>query len=38
MSLKDLYNIQWGIKFKILGGIFDDAFMLLNLIYFMVWF
>jgi hypothetical protein len=27
-----------GIKFKIIGGIFDDAFMLLYLFYSVVWF
>jgi hypothetical protein len=33
MSLNNLENIYWGLKFKILGGMFDDAFMLLHLFY-----
>jgi hypothetical protein len=30
--------INGELKFKILGGILDDAFMLLHLFYYVVWF
>jgi hypothetical protein len=38
MSLNNLDNINGDKNFKIIGGIIDDAFMLLHLIYFEVWF
>jgi hypothetical protein len=38
LSLNNIENILFGIKIKMLGWAYDDAFMLLHLIFCVVWF